>query len=126
MKIKCGIDIIEIKRIKESIEILGSKFIERVFTKAEIEYCESKNGQKYQHYAARFATKEAVYKAVSFVLNDANTLSWQDIEVKNDDTGKPIVQILEEKLDSNLIDDIDISISHCKEYACASAVVLFK
>ena len=64
MKISCGTDIIEIKRIKESIEDLGIKFLERVYTEKEIEYCESKKNQKYQHNAARFAAKEDVFKAI--------------------------------------------------------------
>ena len=70
MKISCGTDIIEIKRIKESIEDLGIKFLERVYTEKEIEYCESKKNQKYQHYAARFAAKEAIFKAISRKLNN--------------------------------------------------------
>ena len=65
MKISCGVDIIEIDRVKESIEQLGDKFLNRVFTDKEIEYCESRKNQKYQHYAARFAAKEAAFKAVS-------------------------------------------------------------
>ena len=52
MKIKTGVDIIEIYRIKESIENLEDKFINRIFTQEEIKYCESKGRQKYQHYAA--------------------------------------------------------------------------
>ena len=61
MKIKTGVDIIEIERVKKSIEETEGKFCERVFTQKEIEYCESKKAQKYQHYAARFAAKEAVF-----------------------------------------------------------------
>ena len=58
MNITCGTDIIEIERVKESIENIGEKFLKRVFTDKEIEYCESKKAQKYQHYAGRFAAKE--------------------------------------------------------------------
>ena len=65
MKISCGTDIIEIKRIKESIERTGQKFLDTIYTKKEVDYCESKKNQKYQHYAARFAAKEAVFKALS-------------------------------------------------------------
>jgi len=65
MKIDCGTDIVEIDRIKESIETFGEKFIDKIFTEKEKEYCESKKNVKYQHYAARFAGKEAVYKAIS-------------------------------------------------------------
>ena len=71
MKVKCGIDIIEISRIKESMEEdEQGRFKERVFTAKEIEYCESKKKQKYQHYAARFAVKEATFKALSEKIPD--------------------------------------------------------
>ena len=123
MKITCGTDIIEIERVKESIENLGEKFLERVYTKKEIEYCESKKIQKYQHYAARFAAKEAVFKAISSSLQNKYDISWKDIEVLNDDTGRPYVNILKPDID---VDDIDISISHCKDYAVANVTVLFK
>ena len=93
MKIKCGTDIIEINRIKESIETLGDKFLNRIYTNKEIEYCESKKSQKYQHYAARFAAKEAIFKAISERLTDKFELGWNDYEVLNDEAGKPIVRI---------------------------------
>lgn len=124
MKVTCGTDIIEIERIKESIDTIGDKFLKRVFTEKEIAYCESKKQQKYQHFAARFAAKEAAYKAVSESLNDKYALSWQDVEVSNDKNGKPIIIIKKIKMDQ--IENIDISISHCKEYACANVVVLYK
>ena len=83
MKIKCGTDIIEIDRIKSSIENTGEGFLNRVYTKNEIQYCESKKTQKYQHYAARFAAKEAVFKAISPLLEDKYSICWKDIEVQN-------------------------------------------
>ena len=125
MKIKCGTDIIEIDRIKESIEETDGKFCERVYTKNEIEYCESKKNQKYQHYAARFAAKEAVFKAISELLQSKYNISWQDIEIINDDNGKPHVNILKKDIMQN-IENIDLSISHCKLYATANVVVLYK
>ena len=64
MQIKTGIDIIEVNRIKEAIQDLDEKFLKRVYTNYEIEYCNSKNNMKYQHFAARFAAKEAVFKAI--------------------------------------------------------------
>lgn len=124
MKIKCGTDIIEIDRIKESIESLGKKFLERVYTESEIEYCESKKAQKYQHYAARFAAKEAVFKAVSESLPDKFALGWCDYEILNNETGKPNVKI--NGIDLSNIENIDLSISHCKQYATATAVVIYK
>ena len=68
MEYKVGNDIIEVERVESSIQKLGESFLNRVFTPAEIEYCESKNKMKYQHYAARFAGKEAIFKAISEFL----------------------------------------------------------
>lgn len=124
MKIKCGVDIIEISRVKESIESLGERFINRVFTEKEIEYCESKNAQKYQHYAARFAAKEATFKALSWKLEDKYAICWKDIEVVDNEQGRPSLNIIGMNLDD--IENIDISLSHCKEYVVANVTVLTK
>lgn len=124
MKIKCGVDIIEISRVKESIESLGERFINRVFTEKEIEYCESKNVQKYQHYAARFAAKEATFKALSWKFEDKYAICWKDIEVVDNEQGRPSLNIIGMNLDD--IENIDISLSHCKEYAVANVTVLTK
>lgn len=124
MRVKCGTDIIEIDRVKDSIEKLGNPFLERVFTKKEIDYCESKNKQKYQHYAARFAAKEAVFKALSENIKDKFSVSWKDFEVVNDKQGRPKLNVYNVNLDN--IEDIDISISHCKNYAVANVTVLIK
>ena len=123
MKIRTGIDIIEIERIKESIEETEGKFCERVYTEKEIKYCESKKMQKYQHYAARFAAKEAVFKALSCELADKYDICWKDIEVLNDKNGRPYVNILTDKIKQ--IENIDISISHCKQYAVVNVVIYF-
>lgn len=64
MQIKSGIDIIEVERIKSSIDEMGDNFLNRVYTENEIQYCESKKKNKYQGYAARFAVKEAAFKAI--------------------------------------------------------------
>lgn len=123
MQINCGTDIIEINRIKESIEELGDKFLNRVFTKKEIEYCESKHNAKYQHYAARFAAKEAAFKAVSRLLNDKYSIGWKNIEVTNDENGRPKIEFIHINIEQ--IKGIDISISHCKEYATANVVISY-
>ena len=123
MNIKCGIDIIEVERIKESIEgNAGEKFLKRVYTQNEINYCESKSITKYEHYAARFAAKEAVFKAISPILEGKYNINWTDIEILNDSDGRPFVKINEEKV-KNI--QIDISMSHIKEYATANCVVIF-
>lgn len=122
MKISCGTDIIEIYRIKESIEKLGEAFLKRVFTEDEIKYCESKKKQKYQHYAARFAAKEAAFKALSWKIDDKYSISWKDFEVGNNKEGRPELKII--GIDLNDIEDIDVSISHCKDYAVANVTIL--
>lgn len=125
MKIYTGTDIIEIERVKNSIESIGKKFIEEIYTPKEIEYCESKKNAKYQHYAARFAAKEAIFKAVSKLLNNKFDISWKNAEIVNDENGRPYINFLNTKI-MEKIEDIDISISHCKEYAVATVVVMYK
>lgn len=126
MKICCGTDIIEIERIKNSIEdeAMGKAFVERVYTPKEIAYCESKKRQKYQHYAARFAAKEAAFKAISEQLEDKYAVSWKNIEVINDEQGRPSLNLI--GIDLENIEDMDLSLSHCKEYAVANVTLLRK
>ncbi len=94
--------------------------MKKIFTDKEIEYCEKKE-QKYEHYAARFAAKEAIFKAIS--LKTKEPIKWKMIEITNTKGGKPIVNFLEkiEKLQA-----IDVSISHCKDYAIANAIAIFE
>ena len=124
MKIYCGTDIIEIERIKKSIEEIGDKFLEKIYTEKEIQYCESKKAQKYQHYAARFAAKEAAFKAISPILKDKSKINWKSFEVENDNEGKPYISLY--NIDSSILESIDISISHCKNYAVAYVVAVGK
>lgn len=121
MRVLCGTDIIEISRIKKSIEKSGEKFLNLIYTPAEIEYCESKKYAKYCHYAGRFAAKEAIYKAVSNLLNDRFGISWQNAQVINDENGNPKVEFI--NIEIPQIKSIDISISHCREYAVANVVI---
>ena len=120
MKTFCGTDIIEIERIKESIEKTGEQFINRIFTSNEIKYCESKKSVKYQHYAARFAAKEAIFKAISKALDNKFSMEWKNIEILNDKNGRPNVKFIDFKIEG--LKEIDISISHCKQYATATVV----
>ena len=123
MKVKTGTDIIEVERIKDSIEKLGDKFLNRVFTENEIAYCESKKANKYEHYAARFAAKEAIFKAISPLLENKFSIDWTDIEILNDNEGRPYAVLYKDNL-KNI--NIDISLSHIKEYAVAMAVAVFE
>jgi len=120
MTFSVGTDIVEIGRIKKIIDE-NKKFITKIFTKNEIEFCEKKKNNKYESYAARFAAKEAVYKALSErIIGDYN---WTDFEIINDDSGKPRV-FLNIKIEG--IEGIEVSLSHSKEYAVAYVMAIFK
>lgn len=123
MDICCGIDIIEVERIKNDVDNIGDKFLKRVFTDKEIEYCESKNVQKYQHYAGRFAAKEAALKAVSKYLDNKYSVCWKDFEVVNDEQGRPILNLF--NINTDIIKSVDISISHCELYAVSNVTILY-
>jgi len=123
MQVKTGTDIIEVERIKDSIEKLGDKFLNRVFTENEIKYCEEKKITKYEHYAARFAAKEAIFKAISPLLDNKFSIDWTDIEILNDNQGRPYAVMSKENL-KNI--NMDISLSHIKEYAIATAVTVLE
>lgn len=94
MEITCGTDIIEIDRIKKSIT---ERFLKEVYNESEIEYCESKKAMKYQHYAARFAAKEAIFKAISNKLESKFDLTWKDVEVINDKNRKTNYQLYQQR-----------------------------
>ncbi|MFH1752793.1 MAG: holo-ACP synthase [Candidatus Omnitrophota bacterium] len=119
-----GIDIVEVERIKDAVERWGNSFLKKVFTDKEILYANSKRFT-YQHLAARFATKEAVLKA--FGGGWSRTLPWKDVEVVNDENGKPEIRLYREakKIYSKRnIDKILVSMSHTKEHAVANAILV--
>ena len=105
-----GTDIIEVSRIEKLIKDKGGKFLNRIYTQKEIDYCESKGLNKYQHYAGRFAAKEAVFKILG-----TKQLTFKSIEILNKDDGSPYINTFQS--------DINISISHIKKYATAVAVM---
>ena len=118
-----GIDLVEIKRIKQSLQRYNYRFIKRVYTAPEIEYCESKVN-KYQHYAVRFAGKEALFKAMGSGLR--NGISWQDIEFINDELGKPQPNCggkLAQLIDQLGVNRIFVSFSHTADFAVAIVVL---
>lgn len=116
-----GIDIIEIERIKVSIDKYGEHFINKIFTPNEIVYCESK-GNKYQHYAARFSAKEAVSKAFSEAWD--NTCGWQSIEVFNEENGKPSVRVFGRLLEFLSTDkEVKLSLTHSHNNVAAVAII---
>ena len=111
-----GIDLIEIKRIKRLIQ--NKKFLQRIFSREEIIYCDKKKN-KHQHYAARFAAKESVLKA----LSGKYKIALKNIVVKNLDNGKPKIILKNLKIKSLRRIKIEVSLSHTKEYAVAVAMI---
>lgn len=115
-----GCDIIEIERVGGVLKRHPESFLNKTFTPAEQDYCLGRNPPE-RHLAGRFAAKEAVSKALGCGFGEH--LGFLDIEIKNDDKGKPFV-ILSQTA-KNYFGDVKIllSISHCKDYATAFAVV---
>ncbi|MEG1284377.1 MAG: holo-ACP synthase [Romboutsia sp.] len=119
-----GIDIIEIDRIKEAIN-KNNKFLEKIFTKKEIEYFESK-AFRAETIAGNFAAKEAISKALG---TGVRGYDFKDIEILRNELGKPIVKTynnLETLCINYNVLEIKVSISHCKEYAVANALAITK
>jgi holo-[acyl-carrier protein] synthase len=115
-----GVDIIEIGRIQKSIDSFGDGFLARIFTAGEIQYCSSKNNAA-QHFAARFAAKEAVSKALS--TGWSGDFAWQDVEIMNDTLGQPRVTLYG-KLKETLTDStILVSLSHSDSHVVAMALI---
>jgi holo-[acyl-carrier protein] synthase len=117
MIIGTGVDITEVRRLRQAVEKWGEAFLNRVFTKEELENAKSR-GSLYQHLAGRFAAKEAVFKA----LGDMG-LNWKEVQVLNDKDGRPHCAILSSKGKKV---DVHISISHVKNYAVANAIITQK
>ena len=119
-----GTDIVECLRIAQMIERHGELFLTRVFTPREIEYCSSRKAAT-QHYAGRWAAKESVLKAMG--TGWTRGISWRDIEVRNDEGGKPAIALgggAREVCEQMQIAEMLISISHCRSHATAYALAV--
>lgn len=116
-----GNDILDIERIRESVNKHGSHFLNKLFSQAEQQYCH-KHQDPIPHIAGRFAAKEAIAKAIGTGFGEH--LSWLDIEILNDTHGKPIVYLSESLKKKLKRVHFMISISHCKSYASAVAIWL--
>ena len=122
MIVGIGNDIIEIERIEKAI--LKEGFKNKVYTERELENIE-KRGNRMETYAGIFSAKEAISKAIGTGVREFSLI---DLEILNDDLGKPYV-VVSEKLDKIIKDkkedyQIEISISHSKKYATAVAIVI--
>ena len=118
---RVGVDLIEIDRVRRALERHGNSFAERCFTAAERAYCDSRPNPP-QHYAARFAAKEAVGKALGFGV--ARAFAWRDVEIVG--WPKPSVRLhgrvkaWAERVGAG---EIDLSMTHSRELASATCVV---
>ncbi|MAR14947.1 MAG: holo-[acyl-carrier-protein] synthase [Candidatus Marinimicrobia bacterium] len=119
-----GTDIIEISRIEKLIKEKGDKFLNRIYTQNEIDYCESKGLNKFQHYAGRFAAKEAVFKVLNGKADLESSLTFKNIEILNKNDGAPYVNILDDIMIDCFDINVDVSISHIKKYATATAILV--
>jgi holo-[acyl-carrier protein] synthase len=121
--VSIGIDIIEVARIREVL-LRTPRFTERVFTRAERDYCDSRGVVAAQHYAARFAAKEAALKALQTGWRGG--ISWQDVEVSARDSGAPYliftgeVLAIYKKFDATAA---HLSLSHTSEHAIAQVIL---
>jgi holo-[acyl-carrier protein] synthase len=119
-----GIDVVEVGRIATAIERHGEPFLAKLFTSAEREYCE---GQKTSalHYAARFAAKEAVSKALGTGIG--KQAGWLELEITRAVSGAPVLVLSGNAAQfafENGITEIQISLTHAREYAAANALAI--
>jgi holo-[acyl-carrier protein] synthase len=113
-----GVDIIEISRIKQTLDRYGQRFLDRIFTLDEIAYCRGRA----PNLAGRFAAKEATMKALG---TGVRGVSWKDIEVVRAKSGAPSVKLhgrAEKRAERLQVSEISLSISHSREYAVAFVV----
>src|SRR5262252_6124555 len=123
MIIGIGIDVVQNDRIRDSIQRFGDRFLNRIYTEAEIEYCR-KCAQPEIHYAARFAAKEAGFKALG--TGWAAGVKWKDVEVVRLPSGKPELQLHGEALARATSDGASrfhVSLSHDQLVSCAVVVL---
>lgn len=116
-----GVDIVEINRFKRIIEKYGDRFLSRVFTRDEISYCQNKVNLGAPSYSVRFAAKEALFKAIGTGLRHG--LTWKDIEVINDDLGKPFFKFYGKTADIISNQKVLLSLSHSLENSIAFVII---
>ncbi len=119
-----GIDIVETKRIAESLERFGDRFLQRVFLEGEVAYARSMKFP-HLHLAARFAAKEAISKA--FGTGIGRELGWRDLEIVRESSGAPQVRLhgrAEAYAKTRGVQVVHISLSHTHEYGAASAIIV--
>ena len=124
MKIRQGIDLTSVRRMKQAIERHGRRFIQRIFTPREQTYCESKR-MKFEHYAARFAAKEAAMKA--FEIRGENRYRFREIEIRRHPTGKPFLYLTpaaRKRFGLPRKFQAELSMAHEREFAIATVILI--
>ena len=118
-----GVDLAEVHRIRASIERFGDRFIQRIYTAAEIAYVERK-ANRYERYAARFAAKEAGMKAIG--TGWKRGVTWQDFEVTNLPSGKPTLRFhgVAAQIAGRLgVRNVSLSLTHTSELGMAHVIL---
>ena len=119
-----GIDVVEVSRIKSSLDEFGEKFLTRIFTETEREYCQ-KQKRPELHLAARFAAKEAIAKA--FGTGIGKEVGWLDMEIIRRPSGEPEVKLIGAAAafaETKGVSQVMVSLTHAKHYAAANAVIM--
>ncbi len=119
-----GVDIIEIYRMRDAIKKWGDSFLTKIFTPREIKYSTARRFAP-QHFAARFAAKEAVVKAFGEPIK--HPIRWTEIEVLNDEEGKPMIEFHNDALrlkKKKKVGKVVVSMSHSENYAIANVILL--
>ena len=118
-----GVDIVKVERVAHSIEEYGERYLTRVFTKEEREYCEGRAKRRSEHYAGRFAAKEAALKCLG--TGWSKGIAWTDVSIRNDTFGVPHLVVAGKAQEYAM--DLGIrrwlvSVSHTSENAMASVI----
>ena len=124
MEIRQGIDIVDVRRMEQAIRRRGKPFLDRIFTPGEQAYCETKR-MRFEHYAARFAAKEAAMKA--FNVRRENRYRFREIEVKRAATGKPSISmtgISKKRFGLPKNYQIELSMAHERQFAIATVLMV--
>jgi holo-[acyl-carrier protein] synthase len=123
MIVGTGIDIIEVPRVAAAIERFGQRFLQRLFTEAEIRYCESK-ANRVERYAARFAAKEAGLKAIGTGWRGG--IAWTEVEVRREPSGRPTLAFSGKAAEFAAtlgVQRASLSLSHTAGHAIASVIL---
>ncbi len=121
MIIGIGTDITEVSRIKEAVEKYGERFLKRVFTELEIDYCEAWHDKKYVHYAARFAAKESFSKAIGTGITKG--FKFREVGVRNEPGGRPVADLSGDMLEKWGAAKVHVSLSHTDAHAVAHVII---